>query len=225
MVMRMRKHADWKLNKKTCTVEDVAKRLKQFVFDELYTATFSDTSVKKPDPGFNLGFIVAGYSAGAPMADEYMIEIKGDSCEGPKPVRDREQIGMVWGGNAEALNRFVVGVGAGLPQILADMFRLTPEQLAPIVQTVQQNLSLPLVVPAMPLQDAIELAEFLVNLAINFSRFMPGAPVVGGAIDVAAISKHEGFRWIKRKYYFNRKLNPEEEFRRVYEPTGRESPV
>lgn len=31
---------------------------------------------------------------------------------------------------------------------------------------------------------------------------------VGGPVDVAVISRHEGFVWVKRKYYFNPAVNP-----------------
>jgi len=31
---------------------------------------------------------------------------------------------------------------------------------------------------------------------------------VGGPVDVALISKGEGFIWIKRKHYFDTELNP-----------------
>jgi hypothetical protein len=212
------KHPGWKLNKETYTVEGVANRLKEFVFDELYTPAFRDFPHKKPD----LGFIVAGYSANAPMADEFQIDIREGQCQGPRPVRKREEIGLTWGGDPEALNRLIVGISGGLPQVLQNIFRLRPEQMPQIMQTVQQNLQVPLVLPAMPLQDAIDLAEFLVDLTIKFSRFRPGAPTVGGPIEIGAISKHEGFRWIKRKYYFDRDLNPEERFTRVYEPQSKE---
>lgn len=57
-------------------------------------------------------------------------------------------------------------------------------------------------------QDAIDLAEFLVHLTIMFSRFSPGAPSVGGPIEIAAVTKHEGFKWIKRKHYYEQRLNP-----------------
>lgn len=208
------KHPAWKLNKETYTVEAVANRVKQFVFDELYEPNFRDFPHKKPD----LGFIVAGYSANASMADEFQIDIKEGQCHGPRPVRARDQIGMTWGGDPEALNRLVVGISGGLPQVLQNVFRLPPEQMPHVMQVVQQNLQMPLVLGAMPLQDAIDLGEFLVDLTIKFSRFRPGAPTVGGPIEIAAISKHEGFRWIKRKYYFNRKLNPDERFTRVFDP-------
>ncbi len=212
------KHPGWKLDKKNYKVEDIANRLKEFVFDELYAPAFIDFPHKKPD----LGFIVAGYSANAPMADEFQIDIKEGQCNGPRPVRAREQIGMTWGGDPEALNRLIIGIGGGLPQVLQNLFRLQPDQTPQVMQAIQQTLQLPLVLPAMPLQDAIDLAEFLVDLTIKFSRFMPGAPTVGGPIEIAAISKHEGFRWIRRKYYFDRKWNPEERFTRVYEPESKE---
>ena len=207
-------HPEWKLDKDTYTIDDVAKRLKEFVYDGLYAPQFKDAP-QKPD----LGFIVGGYSANAPMADEFQIDIKAGVCNGPRRLRAREQIGMAWGGNAEPLNRLLIGVAPALPQVLQNMFRIAPQQMPSIMQTIQQSLMAPVVVPAMPLQDAIELAEFLVDMTIKFARFMPGAPTVGGPIDIAAISKHEGFRWIRRKYYFDRALNPEETFDRVYEPS------
>ncbi|MGA7886519.1 MAG: hypothetical protein WCA44_12315 [Acidobacteriaceae bacterium] len=206
----------WKLDKRAYTIEQTASRLKEFVYDGLYLPAFRDAP-QKPD----LGFIVAGYSANASMAEEFQIDIRGGACAGPRPLRSKEQIGITWGGNAEPLNRLILGISGGLPQVLQNLFRASPQQMPSILQNIQQNLQAPIVVPAMPLQDAIEVAEFLVDVTIKFSRFMPGAPTVGGPIDIAAISKHEGFRWIRRKYYFERKLNPEELFLPTYEP-GRE---
>jgi hypothetical protein len=216
-----RRHAGWKLDNGSYTVEEVASRLKEFVYDDLYVTAFRDFPHKKPD----LGFIVAGYSANAPMADEFQIDIKEGACSGPRPVRNRDQVGMTWGGNAEALNRLIVGVSPALPIVLQNLFRLDPAQLPHVSNVIQQHLQLPIVLPAMPLQDAIDLADFLVDLTIKFSRFTPGAPTVGGPIEIAAISKHEGFRWIKRKYYFRRDLNPEERFTRVYEPDNKEERI
>lgn len=71
------------------------------------------------------------------------------------------------------------------------------------------TLKAPLVFAPMPIQDTIDLAEWLVQTAIMYSRFSPGAPVVGGPIESAAITKHEGFKWIRRKHYFHRDFNQE----------------
>ena len=60
----------------------------------------------------------------------------------------------------------------------------------------------------MPIQDAIDLAEFLVDLTIKYVRFSAGAQTVGGPIEIAAITKHEKFKWIHRKHYYDADLNP-----------------
>jgi len=59
----------------------------------------------------------------------------------------------------------------------------------------------------MPIQDAIDLARFLVDVAVNYSRFSPGPPLAGGKIEIAAITKHEDFKWIQRKHYFSTEIN------------------
>jgi hypothetical protein len=50
----------------------------------------------------------------------------------------------------------------------------------------------------MPIQDAIDLAVYLVNVTIGHSRFAVGPAVCGGQIDVATITSR-GFRWISQK--------------------------
>ena len=36
---------------------------------------------------------------------------------------------------------------------------------------------------------------------------MTDAQVIGGSIDIAVITKHEGFKWIQRKHYYDKDLN------------------
>jgi hypothetical protein len=62
----------------------------------------------------------------------------------------------------------------------------------------------------MPVQDAIALADFLVDVTKRYVRFLPGADTVGGDTDVCVVTKHEGFKWVRRKHYFDRVLNPRE---------------
>lgn len=80
------------------------------------------------------------------------------------------------------------------------------KQLTPILQA---SLQAPLVFAPMPIQDAVDLARFLVHAAIMYSRFLPGAQMVGGPVEIAAITKHEGFKWISRKHYYEGELNRE----------------
>ncbi|MCL2608063.1 MAG: hypothetical protein FWD92_05890 [Methanomassiliicoccaceae archaeon] len=52
------------------------------------------------------------------------------------------------------------------------------------------------------------MAESLVNITSLKRRISDGAETVGGPVDVAVISRGEGFIWIKRKQYFKAELNP-----------------
>jgi len=52
------------------------------------------------------------------------------------------------------------------------------------------------------------MAESLVNLTSLKRKYTPESETVGGPVDVALISKGDGFIWIKRKRYFNIDMNP-----------------
>lgn len=57
-------------------------------------------------------------------------------------------------------------------------------------------------------EDLAEMAESLIYLTYLKRRISSGEESVGGPIDVAVISKGDGFIWIKRKHYFEEKYNP-----------------
>ena len=60
----------------------------------------------------------------------------------------------------------------------------------------------------MPKVDLAQMAESLVELTSIKRRVSKGFETVGGPIDVAVISRSDGFVWIKRKHYFPSDLNP-----------------
>jgi len=63
-------------------------------------------------------------------------------------------------------------------------------------------------VSILPKDELAAMAESLVNLT-SFKRRVTMSPEsVGGPIDVAVVSKGDGFVWIKRKHYFEPELNP-----------------
>jgi hypothetical protein len=155
------------------------------------------------------------------MPDEYQIDIQNGVCIGPRLLRKQDEVGATWAGELEALNRLILGYSFQLPALMQAQLGIQPAQMNQAMTNILPQIQLPAVMAAMPLQDAIDLAEFMVDLTIKFSRFRLGAPTVGGPVEIAAISKHEGFRWVKRKYYFDRQFNPEQMFKRVYVPDER----
>lgn len=61
----------------------------------------------------------------------------------------------------------------------------------------------------MPIQDAIELVKYLADVTVGYVRFKQGAPTVAPPIDIAAITRHQGFKWVERKHYYRQALNPD----------------
>ena len=61
------------------------------------------------------------------------------------------------------------------------------------------------------------MAESLIAITALKRRVTLGPDTVGGPIDVAVISKGDGFIWIKRKHYFDIELN--RSFMQRYLPT------
>ncbi|HEX2208974.1 MAG TPA: hypothetical protein VHG93_14950 [Longimicrobium sp.] len=224
---------DWALRHETYTIEEVAQRVRQFFYEELYASEFGPL----PDPNFasdeqppestpgdgdipaipevegtpgekapqfpDLGFVVAGISAGDYYTQVWTVEIIDGLCTGPACQRDRLVSGVVdfWG-QPEALYRLVYGwsreaherlVTAGLPPETADQFLLSVTNLAH---------------PGMPIQDAIDLVKYLADVTVGYVRFKEGAPTVAPPIDIAAITRHQGFKWVERKHYYRPELNP-----------------
>jgi len=69
---------------------------------------------------------------------------------------------------------------------------------------------LPLIrsIGSLPVTDLAALAKTLVELESLKERVTRESESIAGPIDVAAISKHDGFIWMSRKHYFKSELNP-----------------
>jgi hypothetical protein len=65
------------------------------------------------------------------------------------------------------------------------------------------------VITQLPKEEMAILAEAIVELTSLRRRMESQTETVGGPIDVAVISKGDGFIWIKRKHYFDIEKNRE----------------
>lgn len=64
-------------------------------------------------------------------------------------------------------------------------------------------------VSGLPKEELASMADALVSLTSTKRRVTMDLETVGGPIDVAIISKGDGFVWIKRKHYFEAESNPQ----------------
>jgi hypothetical protein len=74
----------------------------------------------------------------------------------------------------------------------------------------------------MPKQEIAALAKALIDLTSLKRHVSQEQETVGGEVDVAVISKSEGFVWVKRKHYFQPEFNPRF-FARHYDRRGERS--
>lgn len=190
-------HADWRLDPATYTLEEVARRLRAFLFEEKVLASAESTALQ---------LRVCGYSAGRPLAEAWEVNITGRACPPPRCVMGENGFGVLWDGQYEALNRLILGTGFEIGAALA-RHGVPADQVPALQANLVGDLYATLSVPAMPIQDAIDLARFLVETTIGFVRFAVFLPKsVGGTVQIAAITKHEGFRWVQRPTLHGREL-------------------
>jgi ribosomal protein L3 len=63
-------------------------------------------------------------------------------------------------------------------------------------------------IASLSLSDLSAVAETFLGASQIQKRVNPDLETVGGPVDVAVISKGDGFVWVKRKHYFEERINP-----------------
>jgi hypothetical protein len=192
----------WKIDKENYTIEQVAIRAREFFLEEM--------AEHPPVPGFVFGFQVAGYSARAPLSEIWKFEHVNGVCDPPRCAAAQGETGFQAGGDPEVFSRLVLGHGMLLGDALV-AGGVDRANIPAVVAALQAHMHVPLLEAPMPIPDAIDLAEFIVEATATFTRFRRGHSTVGGPVESAAITQYEGFKWIKRKHYFNHTLNPQED--------------
>jgi hypothetical protein len=159
------------------------------------------------DPASPFG--IGGYSAASDMPELWKVTIVNSQCEPPGLLNAPGQTGLYWGGVGEPIQRLAVGFDQSLEQILVEA-GMDVAEIPKLLGMARARSERQFVDPRMPIQDAIDLAEYLANMAKGYVRFLPGAEIVGGDVDFAVVTRHERFKWIKRKHFYPAHLNPKE---------------
>ena len=177
------------------TVRGVADDLLVFMKDR-YDAAYSGAN---PLP--SLGMLVGGFSQDQFFSDSYSCDLSKTPSDWeqvrPRQVDGRPSFGANWFGQTGPLTRLIQGFDA--PSLAQLVVRGADKAL---IQTwIDDSVSeMPLVFDAMPLQDAIDLADFLTQVVIGTFRFGTGPQLCGGDVDIAVITP-TNFRWSKRKQW------------------------
>ncbi len=192
----------WTLDPANYTLEDVAQKAFAYFITDQY-----DHDPNKPEGDHSFELYIGGFSSGSRLGEIWKITIINGTGFGPTVQTSPGDVGVLWSGQPDALNRLILGYSMGIVDVLQEAGVNEPD-LGQLQASFKSRAQAGLTHAAMPVQDAVHLAEFLVATTINFTKFLPGANTVGGAIDIATVTRHEGFKWISRKHYYPCELNP-----------------
>ena len=172
------------------SIEDFAVRFCNF-FVEQWRA-------KMPEgySGPDMVFLIGGFDEDAPYGRVYKVTIPSN----PTPEEQNAgQFGVIWGGQLEYTTRLVKGFDPKLPSIVQGFLGLTDEQRVALQEHLEGALSSRIPYPFLPLQDCVDLSIFLIRTTMEIQNWIVGVRGVGGAIDVATITRTEGFKPVQRK--------------------------
>ena len=159
----------------------------------VHAGEFSDLP-KEQQPG--IGMIVAGYSEGEFFPEIWRFVVPFDEeVHNQRPdINGKPDFGASWFGMTEPIVRLHFGRDDKAIKAVSEKFGIPEAEIRDILKPLQY----PVPFAQMPLQDAIDYADYIINVVIGRYRFVLGPEFCGGEIDIAAITQGE-FTWISRK--------------------------
>jgi len=171
------------------SVEEFAGRLGDF-----FRRRWSEANT--PPEADAMVFLVGGFDEGEAYGRVFEVSIPNS----PEPVeKSADEFGITFGGQNEIAGRLLGGYDPRLQALMAANVHLNAAQSANFRQKVLQDLAMPIPYQFLPLQDCVDLAIFLIQTTATLQRWTTGVRGVGGAVDVATITRTDGFRAIQEK--------------------------
>lgn len=155
-------------------------------------------------PADPLQFIVAGFNRDD-SHQTAIVYVPGNTQVSRDSKIKNQEYGANWIGQIDVIARLVLGFDAriqSLPFFSKVISENTPEQ----IQVQLAGLEYVIQWGTMTLQDGIDFSVLAIETTTAIQRFSDGVrldpgdmPGVGGAIDVAVITRDKGFVWVSKK--------------------------
>jgi hypothetical protein len=178
------------------SVEEFAQQLGDF-FMGRWTNAAMPTNLPATSDMF---FFVGGYDEDAAYGRLFQLHIP----HAPQPQEvfaGPGEFGALWGGQKEITDRLLVGFDPNVPNLVQDLLNIPLNRRRPnLEQELKQRLITPIPWPFLPLQDCVDLSIFIVRTTIALQKWLVGVRGVGGAVDVATITRADGFQPIQIKH-------------------------
>lgn len=143
-----------------------------------------------------IGFIVAGYSEDQFFPDIWRFILPlDDGIHNQRPdIEGKPSFGASWFGITEPIVRLHFGRDDNVVLVLSEKYGIPQSDLREALRPLEYQIPF----AQMPLQDAIDYANYMLNVVVGRFRFVIGPELCGGEIEIAAVTQRD-FNWIKRK--------------------------
>jgi len=186
---------------------DICENIRKFFFDKYneiikpaLEQTLGKTFNEIPDDKKPfIGLVLAGFSPEKPLSEVYDIKIPFHKEKKQIDVlRKPGQFGTNWFGSVDPIRRLIKGFDINLVNNLVGYFVKRHKikfnkQLNDDIGKLLNAFEYKIPYDAMPLQEGIDHVKSLLDIVINHYKFVIGAPVCGGSIRIAAITR-DGYK-------------------------------
>ncbi|MBI2843324.1 MAG: hypothetical protein HYX78_07985 [Armatimonadetes bacterium] len=171
-------------------VPDFAKLLGEFFMEQWKQAMSGKYN------GSPMTLVAGGFDEGDPYGRVFIMDIPYR----PQPTErnPHPDFGITWGGQREFVDRILQGFDSRLQPLTEQVLGKDDPKLKELITRLQE-LQMQIPLQAMALQDCVDLAIFMIRTTINAQSLTVGIRGVGGAIDVATVTRNDGLRFVQRK--------------------------
>ncbi len=194
---------DWSIHK-------ISTELWSF-FNKKYQDTFAavleqehgkpfDEIIPEHRPG--LGLMVGGFSPDQYLCELWDVSVHANSAEdGVTQTRVPGDFGSSWRGQVEGIRRFHKGFSFGhldsIIQAFLDHYDVKmDDELSEKIKAIVQSAEYVIPWGGMPLQEGIDYVKFCLDIMINQTKFVIGAPTCGGNVRIGVVQRDKGFEFV-----------------------------
>jgi hypothetical protein len=181
------------------SVEKFARTLGAFFLRQWTTAGMA---VPAP-PGGDMVFFVGGYDQDAPYGDLFQVTVP--NIPTPSRMIPVNEFGAAWGGQRAITDRILDGFDPEAPGIAKQFFN-SQQDAGDLQKEFKRRFGIRIPWQFLPLQDCVDLSIFLIRTTITLQKWMVDLRGVGGAVDVATITRTGGFRPVQVKQIIGEKI-------------------
>jgi hypothetical protein len=172
------------------SVEDFASRL----------GTFFLSQFQKYMPGGaaseNMYFLVGGYNPDEPYGKIYIVTVPAS----PTPIEQHPSVfGISWGGQTQITNRILNGFDQRFIDHVQGKLGTSNVDMKDACDEATALHALKIPYQFLPLQDCVDLSILLIKTTSQLMQYTTDVRGVGGAVDVATITRTEGCRNVQAK--------------------------